>query len=103
MPEDCCGVLAIGDDTTTVCGHICTHRGIPVLGIIDGDRDVIVPSAFAPGSVVVEVLHERDDDVGREIANTVPETPVFWDVWVRGILELLGGRVRVVIDQRKAE
>ncbi|MDD1692741.1 MAG: DUF2117 domain-containing protein [Methanoregula sp.] len=103
MPEDCCGVLAIGDDTTAVCGHICTHRGIPVLGIVDGDRDVIVPSAFAPGSVVVEVLHERDDDVGREIASTVPDTPVFWDVWVQGILEILGGRIRVVIDQRKPE
>jgi hypothetical protein len=103
MPEDCCGVLAIGDDTTAVCGHICTHLGIPVLGIVDGDRDVIVPSAFAPGSVVVEVLNERDDDVGREIASTVPATPVFWDVWVEGILELLGGRVRVVIDRRKPE
>jgi hypothetical protein len=103
MPEDCCGVLAIGDDTTAVCGHVCSHRGIPVLGIVDGDRDVIVPSAFAPGSVVVEVLHERDDDVGREIGVAVPDTPVFWDAWVQEILEYLGGRVRVVIDQRKAE
>jgi len=33
----------------------------------------------------------------------VPDTPVFWDVWVQGILELLGGRLRVVIDQRKPE
>ena len=49
MPDDCCGVLAIGDDTTGVCGHILAHRGIPVLGIVDGDRDVIVPSAFATG------------------------------------------------------
>jgi hypothetical protein len=36
LAGDCCGVLAIGDDTTAVCGHICVHRGIPVLGITDG-------------------------------------------------------------------
>ena len=29
-----CGVLAIGDDTTAVCGHICSHLGIPVFGVI---------------------------------------------------------------------
>jgi len=101
MPEDCCGVLAIGDDTTAVSGHICAHRGIPVLGIVDGDRDTIVPSAFAPGSVVVEVLGERDDDVGKEIAGKVPDVQVVWDAWVQEILGYLNKRVRVVIDQRE--
>jgi len=101
MPEDCCGVLAIGDDTTAVCGHICTHRGLPVLGIVDGDQDTIVPSAFAPGSVVVEVLRERDDDVGREIAQKVPDVQVVWDDWVQEILAYLDERVRVVADRRE--
>jgi hypothetical protein len=100
MPADCCGVLAIGDDTTAVCGHICAHRGIPVLGIVDGDRDGIVPSAFAPGSVVVEALHERDDDIGKEIGSCVPTTPVVWNAWLQEELEYLKGRVRVVIDLR---
>jgi hypothetical protein len=100
MPEDCCGVLAIGDDTTAVSGHICAHRGIPVLGIVDGDRDTIVPSAFAPGSVVVEVLGERDDDVGKEIAGKVPDVQVVWDDWVQEILVYLDKRVRMVTDQR---
>jgi hypothetical protein len=100
MPDDCCGVLAIGDDTTGVCGHILAHRGIPVLGIVDGDRDVIVPPAFAAGSVVAEVLGERDDDVGREIAKKVPEIQVIWDEWVKEILEYLAGRVHVVVDLR---
>ncbi len=100
MPDDCCGVLAIGDDTTGVCGHILAHRGIPVLGIVDGDRDAILPPAFAPGSVVAEVLVERDDDVGREIAKKVPEIQVVWDEWVQEILEYLTGRVRVVLDMR---
>lgn len=103
MPEDCCGVLAIGDDTTRVCGHICAHLGIPVLGIVDGDMDTILPSAFAPGSVVLDVLCERDDDAGKEIGNTVPGTPVVWDAWVEEILEYLGGRVRIVIDMRNED
>jgi hypothetical protein len=101
MPEDCCGVLAIGDDTTAVSGHICAHRGIPVLGIVDGDLDTIVPPAFAHGSVVAEVLGERDDDVGREIAGKVPDVQVFWDEWVQGILMYLNKRVRVVVDLRQ--
>jgi hypothetical protein len=101
MPEDCCGVLAIGDDTTAVSGHICAHRGIPVLGIVDGDRDTVVPSAFAPGSVVAEVLVERDDDVGKEIAGKVPDVQVFWDEWVQEILKYLNKRVRMVIDLRE--
>ena len=100
MPEDCCGVLAIGDDTTAVSGHICAHRGIPVFGIVDGDLDTIVPSAFAPGSVVVEVLRERDDDVGREVAQKVPDVQVVWYEWVQEMLIYLNKRVRVVIDQR---
>ncbi len=101
MPKDCCGVLAIGDDTTAVSGHICAHRGIPVFGIVDGDRDTIVPSAFAPGSVVVEALGERDDDVGWEIAQKVPDVQVVWDEWVQEMLTYLDKRVRVVTDQRE--
>ena len=101
MPEDCCGVLAIGDDTTAVSGHICAHRGIPVLGIVDGDRDTIVPPAFAPGSVIAEVVGERDDDVGKEIAGKVPDVQVVWDAWVQEILAYLNTRVRVVIDKRE--
>jgi hypothetical protein len=101
MPDDCCGVLAIGDDTTAVCGHILAHRGIPVFGVVDGDRDVIVPPAYAPSSVVAEVAGERDDDVGMEIKKRVPETQVVWDEWVREILDYLHDRASVVVDLRK--
>ena len=103
MPDDCCGVLAVGDDTTGVCGHICSHLGIPVLGIVDGDRDLIVTAAFAPGSVVAEALFERDDDIGNEISNYVPDTSVSWDAWVQEILDYLKGRVRIVTDLRKKD
>lgn len=94
------GVLAVGDDTTAVCGHICSHAGIPVFGVVDGDADGIVEPGFAPGSVVVEVVRGRDDDLGRELAATRDlETPC-WEEWVEETLRTLGGRVRVVVDRR---
>lgn len=101
LAGDCCGVLAIGDDTTMVSGHICTHRGIPVLGITDNDCDAILPSAFAPGSLVIDTRPERDDDVGAQIAASVPEGPVCWDDWVQGILDRYAGLVTVVLDLRE--
>ncbi|MDD1674776.1 MAG: DUF2117 domain-containing protein [Methanomicrobiales archaeon] len=91
-----CGVLAIGDDTSAVCGHICAHRGIPVLGIVDGDADGIVPDRYPPGSIVVYVHHGRDDDLGREVAALVPDGEVSWDAWVADVLAELEGRVRIV-------
>ena len=98
--DDCCGVLAIGDDTTAVCGHISLHRGLPVLGIVDGDQDLIVPSVFARGSVVVETIAERDDDVGAELSRRVPLHQVQWAAWVEEMLRHLQGRVRIVRDVR---
>jgi hypothetical protein len=97
---DCCGVLAIGDDTTAVCGHICAHRGIPVLGIVDGDRDAIVTESFATGSVVVMAQGERDDDIGTEVASLARDIPVVWDEWVDLVLRILEHRVMVVVDTR---
>jgi hypothetical protein len=97
----CCGVLAIGDDTTAVCGHICAHRGIPVLGIVDGDLDVIVPTGFARGSVVVEATGESDDDLGAEIRQQVHGGTVRWDDWVGAMLGYMQGRVKVIHDLRQ--
>jgi hypothetical protein len=96
ITPDTCGVLAIGDDTTAVCGHICSHRGIPVFGVVDGDMDGLLSAGFSPGSAVVEVLEGRDDEVGRELAALTPEGPVAWKEWVARVLKLLGNRCRVV-------
>jgi hypothetical protein len=95
-----CGIVSAGDDTTAVCGHITAHRCIPVFGIVDGDADHIVQPAFAPGSVIVEVLDGRDDDVGREIAEYVDDSTLYWPSFVEKMLEILRGRVRIVIDTR---
>ena len=98
--EGVCGILAIGDDTTAVCGHICSHAGIPVFGVIDGDGDGIVEPGFAPGSVVVRVTSGRDDDVGREVAAAGDLDPVIWEEWVEETLRSLAGRGRIVVDRR---
>jgi len=96
LRPDTCGVLAIGDDTTAVCGHICTHGGIPVFGVVDGDRDGLVAEDFAPGSVVVTVLDGRDDEAGLELLPLAREGPVTWRDWTTRALALLGDRCRVI-------
>jgi hypothetical protein len=95
-----CGIVSVGDDTTAVCGHITAHRGIPVFGIVDGDADHIVQPAFAPGSVIVEVLFGRDDDLGHEIAGQIDVSTVYWSSFVDKMIRLLEGRVRIVVDRR---
>jgi hypothetical protein len=92
---DTCGILAVGDDTTAVCGHICTHLGIPVFGVTDGDIDGLLASGFPPGSVVIEVPEGMDDGVGKELAG-IAGGPVVWSDWTARALALLGNRCRVV-------
>ncbi|MCU0629897.1 MAG: DUF2117 domain-containing protein [Methanoregulaceae archaeon] len=90
--SDVAGVLSIGDDTTTVCGHICAHRGIPVFGIVDGDADGVITQRFAPGSVVVLVQPGCDDTLGREIAKNISTGPVRWETWVGAQVSAIGAR-----------
>jgi hypothetical protein len=96
ITPDTCGILAIGDDTTAICGHICAHRGIPVFGVVDGDMDGLLAAGFSPGSVVVEVLEGRDDEVGRELAAITGDEPVAWSDWIAHALAFLGARCRVI-------
>jgi hypothetical protein len=99
LDDNVVGVLAIGDDTTSVCGHICAHRGVPVFGIVDGDADGVISPGFAPGSVVVLVKSGRDDELGREITKNVPVGPVHWDTWVRAQVSAIGDRGTVVYPE----
>ncbi|HXW99547.1 MAG TPA: DUF2117 domain-containing protein [Methanomicrobiales archaeon] len=96
LTPDTCGVLAIGDDTTAVCGHICAHRGIPVFGVVDGDPDGLLAAGFAPGSVIAEITEGTDDEAGRELAATVSSGVVRWQSWVAGAARQLGNRCRIV-------
>jgi hypothetical protein len=98
IPETC-GIVSIGDDTTAVCGHIASHLGIPVFGIIDGDGDNIIPGSFVEGSVIARALRERDDDIGAEIAGKIPERTVEWDVFSRELADYLSGRVALTCSE----
>ncbi|WP_298668580.1 DUF2117 domain-containing protein [uncultured Methanofollis sp.] len=100
LAPDTCGVLAIGDDTTAVAGHIAGHLGIPVLGVTDGDRDGVVGGTFPAGSVVLAVTRGRDDEVGLDIARTVPDGETWWGEWVDGALGTVEGRAEIALDLR---
>lgn len=100
LGEDTCGVLSIGDDTTAICGHICSHLGIPVFGVVDGDFDGIIEPVFPEGSVVVEVIKGRDDEIGKEIAGLTGGPEIHWPSWVKEILGQLGGVARIVVDRQ---
>lgn len=101
ITPDTCGILAIGDDTTAVCGHIGAVLGIPVFGITDGDGDDIVPEAYAPGSVIVRTISGTDDQIGREIAALLPEgDQICWDELVASMLEAFSSSIVVWRDLR---
>ncbi|HQA80140.1 MAG TPA: DUF2117 domain-containing protein [Methanoregulaceae archaeon] len=95
LTPDVCGIISVGDDTTAVCGHISSHLGIPVFGIIDDDRDGIVEARYVPGSVVARAVSERDDDIGAEIGKMIPTGPVFWNELVSRLILHLGSRVTI--------
>ncbi len=92
---DVCGMVTVGDDTTAVCGHIGAHLGIPVLGIVDGDSDNIVPERYAEGSVLAVARGITDDDLGKEISHLIPGEDVAWDECVSRILAAIGNRAEI--------
>ncbi len=96
LSQDVAGILAIGDDTTAVSGHIGYHLRIPVFGITDGDRDDIVTGAYAAGSVIVQVSPGTDDDTGKMIAARIPHYPVSFASWASEMLLYLKGQGSIV-------
>lgn len=97
LADDHCGLLAIGDDTTAAALHVGSHLGLPVLGITDGDGDGIVASCRgASGSLVLQAVAERDDDLGRVLADHYDGRSVAWEAFVARSLRTLEGRVRVI-------
>jgi|GEM_PF-144794 len=92
--EEICGIVSVGDDTTAVCGHIGAHMGVPVLGIVDGDCDGIIPSRYAPGSLLAVAQGISDDELGRDVSGIIPGGTVSWEECVTRIVEYIGDRAR---------
>jgi hypothetical protein len=64
------GVVTVGDDTTVVAADILSRFKIPVIGIVDGDEDVVLKNGcFAPGSVRLTV--RKDDEFGLKVFDAV--------------------------------
>jgi hypothetical protein len=64
------GVVTVGDDTTAVVGDILYRFQIPVIGIVDGDADMILQNIhFTSGSVRLTV--QEDDLFGLKVFETV--------------------------------
>ncbi len=64
------GVVTVGDDTTSVVGDILYRFQIPVIGIVDGDADMILQNGhFTSGSVRLTV--QKDDLFGLKVFETV--------------------------------
>ena len=99
--ETTCGVLSIGDDTTAVCGHICSHLGIPVFGVVDGDRDAVIEPYFGDESLVVEIMDRTDDEAGRMLATTIDvERSYCWSELTEQLLREIPAVFKIVVDTR---
>jgi hypothetical protein len=64
------GAVTVGDDTTAIVGDILYRFQKPIIGITDGDRDVILDHArMTSGSVVFTV--RQDDAFGLRVFSEV--------------------------------
>jgi hypothetical protein len=64
------GVVTVGDDTTAVVGDILYRFQIPVIGIVDGDADMILQKVNSTSGSVRVNVHE-DDKFGLKVFETV--------------------------------
>ncbi|EHQ36902.1 DUF2117 domain-containing protein [Methanoplanus limicola] len=96
-----CGVITVGDDTTAVCGNICSYPGIPVIGITDGDSDGIIGHNYPENSVIFRCRGMRDDDAGRYLGRKLDlEREYSWDELCSLVAGLLGNFADIVVDER---
>lgn len=64
LDEGICCAVVVGDDTTTIVGDILERFNIPIIGIVDEDKDGLIRGAkFHPDSIILRV--ENDDDFGN--------------------------------------
>jgi hypothetical protein len=60
------GAITIGDDTTAIAGEILSRYRIPVLGIVDGDKNGLLKNTMlSSGSIILTV--KIDDQLGEVI------------------------------------
>lgn len=96
--------ITVGDDTTRIAGALLYRKGIPVIGIVDGDEDGICNEiVFAPSSVIIMLEPGTDDLLGEEVRSRFFNGEKY--AKLRGtsseladaIIEMGGDRIREVI------
>lgn len=98
--------VVIGDDTTAIAGDLLSRLGIPIIGIIDGDRDGLVEHTQVPrGSVIIRVSAGNDDVVGLRVQDKVfygngwkEISEVGFEGILSEVMELAGDLVEEVVE-----
>ncbi|MEM4479484.1 MAG: DUF2117 domain-containing protein [Candidatus Methanomethylicaceae archaeon] len=93
LDEGICCAVTVGDDTTTIVGDILERFNIPIIGIVDEDKDGLIKGAkFHPNSIILKV--ENDDDFGNIIYKKIFNEKQIIEgnfEWIKNkILELYG-------------
>ena len=93
------GVVTVGDDTTTVVADILYRSQIPVIGIIDGDRDTILKNPhYTPGSVLLTV--PEDDEFGLKVFDEIFQNKQRFDATFDEVLELTEKLAREILIKK---
>ena len=98
--------VVIGDDTTAIAGDLLSRLGIPMIGIIDGDRDGLADHTQVPcGSVIIRVSAGNDDVLGLRVQDKVFHGKGWKDIGGTGfdgilseVMELAGDLVEEVVE-----
>ncbi len=91
-------VVTVGDDTTAIAGDILARLGVPVIGLVDGDIDMLAEkTVIFPGSVVILVEPGYDDLVGKLIEDEIfqgkSRAPFRAEELIEKIIEAAGDRI----------
>ena len=100
--------VVIGDDTTAIAGDLLSRLDIPMIGIIDGDRDGLVDHTQVPcGSVIIRVSAGNDDVVGLRVSDKIFCGKGWKEISETGfegilseVMELAGDLVEEVVEYR---
>ncbi len=94
------GAVTVGDDTTAVVGDILYRFQIPLIGIIDGDKDTILGNTrFTPGSVTLQV--REDDRTGLRIFSEIFDNRITIDAGSAGIRDRITALVKNDLVERR--
>jgi len=90
--------VTVGDDTTAIAGEILARMGVSIVGIVDGDLDLLAGrTKIQRGGVVIKVRPGCDDLVGLEVKQELfqgeKRAMLGKEEVIRRITEIAGDRI----------